>query len=293
MTSRNHYELLGLPSDADSSAIKAAYKRLTRTAHPDMPTGSSGIFGLITDAYDVLRDPVRRAEYDRGLKGGTSTQSERGAPTPDPAQAKAAEQARVRAAEASSAAREAEHAAAAAALAAARYSTVRFRPREPAVICASLTVATAVRVHLGFSLPIVAGLLAMTLCGMAGLAARRSQGPLPVAERVAVLTVSALAVSGVWLTGWQGWLQLVGLAGLYFAWCGWLSWVPATPATPEQWISLSAWVGSVFRPRAAGGRGNSNKPPLNPDLLAAVVARKLSFRQAQRIQAAINSRAGR
>jgi DnaJ domain len=74
MALRSHYELLGVAPDADADAIKAAYRKLTRDTHPDRPTGTNGLFGLITDAYEELRDPARRAAYDRNLaRGETST----------------------------------------------------------------------------------------------------------------------------------------------------------------------------------------------------------------------------
>jgi curved DNA-binding protein CbpA len=66
----SHYELLGVASDADADAIKSAYRRLTKDTHPDRPTGTNGLFGLITDAYDELRDPAARAADDRKLARG-------------------------------------------------------------------------------------------------------------------------------------------------------------------------------------------------------------------------------
>jgi molecular chaperone DnaJ len=71
------YEILGVPRDADGDTIKRAYRRLAMEHHPDRNQGSSDAeeqFKKITRAYDVLRDPEKRASYDRfgerGVGGG-------------------------------------------------------------------------------------------------------------------------------------------------------------------------------------------------------------------------------
>lgn len=68
-TQRTHYELLGVAPDADAAAVKAAYRKLVRTMHPDVG-GNSALFGLITEAKECLSDPSRRAKYDRDLAAG-------------------------------------------------------------------------------------------------------------------------------------------------------------------------------------------------------------------------------
>lgn len=57
------YDLLQLPRDATASAIKAAYRRLAKTAHPDVG-GDAEAFRLLTLAYDVLSDDDKRRFYD-------------------------------------------------------------------------------------------------------------------------------------------------------------------------------------------------------------------------------------
>jgi DnaJ-class molecular chaperone with C-terminal Zn finger domain len=57
------YATLGLDRDADAAAIKRAYRRLAKTAHPD-GGGDISAFETVTAAYDLLRDPVRRKVYD-------------------------------------------------------------------------------------------------------------------------------------------------------------------------------------------------------------------------------------
>ena len=68
MVSEDYYELLGLPRGADEAAIKAAYRRLAKECHPDRQGGCKNAearFKAINEAYDVLKDPQKRAAYDR------------------------------------------------------------------------------------------------------------------------------------------------------------------------------------------------------------------------------------
>jgi molecular chaperone DnaJ len=72
------YLTLGVGRDASDDEIKRAYRKLAMTYHPDRNNGSREAeekFKEITEAYDVLRDPNKRATYDRfgeaGLRGGT------------------------------------------------------------------------------------------------------------------------------------------------------------------------------------------------------------------------------
>jgi curved DNA-binding protein CbpA len=62
-----HYETLGVPESASEDEVRHAYRRLVKTAHPDL-SGDTERFRRITHAYDVLSDPARRAAYDRGLR---------------------------------------------------------------------------------------------------------------------------------------------------------------------------------------------------------------------------------
>lgn len=62
------YEVLGVPRDATADDIKSAYRKLARQHHPDVnpndPTAEDR-FKEIGAAYEVLRDPEKRAAYDR------------------------------------------------------------------------------------------------------------------------------------------------------------------------------------------------------------------------------------
>ena len=68
MVEQDYYELLGVPRGADPQTIKSAYRRLAKEHHPDHKNGckqSEDRFKAINEAYDVLKDPQKRAAYDR------------------------------------------------------------------------------------------------------------------------------------------------------------------------------------------------------------------------------------
>jgi DnaJ-class molecular chaperone len=63
------YRILNLPRSADQAAIKQAYRKLAKTLHPDRNPGNTAAeqrFKEVTQAYDLLSDPARRARFDRG-----------------------------------------------------------------------------------------------------------------------------------------------------------------------------------------------------------------------------------
>lgn len=66
------YEVLGIPMGASGLEIKAAYRRMARTCHPDVVTigrkdSSADEFMKIHAAYCTLSDPEKRAQYDRRI----------------------------------------------------------------------------------------------------------------------------------------------------------------------------------------------------------------------------------
>ena len=68
MVSDDYYEVLGIGRGADDAAIKAAYRRLAKECHPDRHggcTNQEARFKEISEAYDCLKDPQKRAAYDR------------------------------------------------------------------------------------------------------------------------------------------------------------------------------------------------------------------------------------
>jgi molecular chaperone DnaJ len=74
----DYYAVLGVKRDAEEAEIKKAYRRLAMQYHPDKvevaeKDAAEARFKEITEAYEVLRDPDKRAAYDRygtaGLRG--------------------------------------------------------------------------------------------------------------------------------------------------------------------------------------------------------------------------------
>ncbi|MEA2291605.1 MAG: curved DNA-binding protein [Solirubrobacteraceae bacterium] len=64
---RDYYDVLGVPRDASQDDIRAAYRRLARRYHPDVNSDedASERFAEASEAHEVLRDPEKRARYDR------------------------------------------------------------------------------------------------------------------------------------------------------------------------------------------------------------------------------------
>jgi curved DNA-binding protein CbpA len=59
----DYYVILGVEPTADRDELHAAYRRLARTAHPDV-SGDEIAMKRLNAAWAVLRDPWRRAAYD-------------------------------------------------------------------------------------------------------------------------------------------------------------------------------------------------------------------------------------
>jgi molecular chaperone DnaJ len=68
MVEQDYYDLLGVQRGADEATIKAAYRKLAKECHPDRHNGcrdQEARFKAVNEAYDVLKDPQKRAAYDR------------------------------------------------------------------------------------------------------------------------------------------------------------------------------------------------------------------------------------
>lgn len=68
MTETDYYELLQVERTADDKTIKSAYRRIAMECHPDRNPGckdSEARFKSVSEAYDCLKDPQKRAAYDR------------------------------------------------------------------------------------------------------------------------------------------------------------------------------------------------------------------------------------
>lgn len=67
MAKKDFYNILGLSKSATEQEIKSAYRKLARAHHPDVDKtpGASERFKEISEAYQVLSDPQKRATYDQ------------------------------------------------------------------------------------------------------------------------------------------------------------------------------------------------------------------------------------
>jgi curved DNA-binding protein len=80
MQFKDYYETLGIEPSAGEAEIKTAYRRLARKYHPDVSKekGAEDRFKAVNEAYEVLRDKDKRAEYDqlraRGYRPGEEFQ---------------------------------------------------------------------------------------------------------------------------------------------------------------------------------------------------------------------------
>jgi molecular chaperone DnaJ len=70
-----YYDILGVERGADTSSLRKAYKKLALKYHPDRNNGSeeaTGQFKEVTEAYSVLSDDAKRAQYDQFGHAGLS-----------------------------------------------------------------------------------------------------------------------------------------------------------------------------------------------------------------------------
>lgn len=74
----DYYKVMGVAEDASADDIKLAYRKLARKYHPDVSKEADAeeMFKNVAEAYQVLKDPARRQEYDElrlyGASGGQS-----------------------------------------------------------------------------------------------------------------------------------------------------------------------------------------------------------------------------
>jgi hypothetical protein len=66
-TAENPYEVLGVAPTAPAAAVRQAYVDLARRHHPDRAGGDPAQMRAVNEAWETLRDPVRRARLDRAL----------------------------------------------------------------------------------------------------------------------------------------------------------------------------------------------------------------------------------
>lgn len=83
MQFKDYYEVMGLSRDASQEDIKKAYRRLARKYHPDVSSepDAEQRFKELGEAYEVLKDPEKRAAYDK--LGSRWQEGEEFRPPPD------------------------------------------------------------------------------------------------------------------------------------------------------------------------------------------------------------------
>jgi molecular chaperone DnaJ len=77
MSKRDYYEVLGVGKNAGQEEIKKAFRKLARQYHPDANQGDKSCeekFKELAEAYEVLSDPEKRANYDRFGHAGVNGQ---------------------------------------------------------------------------------------------------------------------------------------------------------------------------------------------------------------------------
>src|SRR5579863_3124180 len=70
---KNYYDILGVSKTATEDEIKTAFRKLAQKYHPDKKGGDEAKFKEVSEAYAVLSDKKKRAEYDsygRTFAGG-------------------------------------------------------------------------------------------------------------------------------------------------------------------------------------------------------------------------------
>ena len=75
---RNCYEVLGVPETATTDQIKKKYRELARKFHPDVVKDKDlgqRVFSQINQAYRILNDTERRAEYDASVLAAAQTKA--------------------------------------------------------------------------------------------------------------------------------------------------------------------------------------------------------------------------
>ena len=84
MDYKDYYAILGVSKEASQDEIQRAYRKLARQYHPDInkEAGAEDRFKDVGEAYEVLKDPDKRAKYDRYGSAWKAAQEHGGTPPP-------------------------------------------------------------------------------------------------------------------------------------------------------------------------------------------------------------------
>jgi len=72
MAAKDYYKILGVERNASEEDIKKAFRKLAHQYHPDKKGGDEAKFKEVNEAYGVLGDKQKRAQYDQFSAGGGS-----------------------------------------------------------------------------------------------------------------------------------------------------------------------------------------------------------------------------
>ncbi len=81
---KSYFAILGITSMATADEVRAAYRRLAKTYHPDRYHGGSDTFRQIQEAYNVLGNAERRRHYERQIRKATTIKPSQPYPGPEP-----------------------------------------------------------------------------------------------------------------------------------------------------------------------------------------------------------------
>ena len=82
MAHKDYYKILGVEKNASKDEIKKAFRKLAHEHHPDKASGNEAKFKEINEAYGILSDDSKRAQYDQfgsdAFNGGSGFQGGQG-----------------------------------------------------------------------------------------------------------------------------------------------------------------------------------------------------------------------
>ncbi len=67
---KDYYQILGVDKKASKDEVKKAFRKLAHQYHPDKKGGNEAKFKEVNEAYQILSDDQKRAQYDQGGMGG-------------------------------------------------------------------------------------------------------------------------------------------------------------------------------------------------------------------------------